>query len=72
MLSQSGRRQMSGQSASKKYDKQEEFDEEREGTIRALTGMVFSLDQNGFLMMNRTDLHTIVAAIDLLKRARAR
>lgn len=48
---------------------QEEFDEERDAIIRALTGMIFSYDQNGHLLMHRGDILELVAAVDLLRRS---
>ena len=51
---------------------QKEFDEEREWVLRALTGMIFSCDQNGHLFILPNDISTLVAAVDLLKRAQAR
>jgi ABC-type proline/glycine betaine transport system substrate-binding protein len=47
-----------------------EFDEECAEVVRALTGMVFSYDQNGHLLMRQNDIRVLVAAIDLLKRTK--
>lgn len=48
---------------------QKEFNEEREDIVRALSGMIFSWDQNGHLFLRQADIGVLVAAVELLKRA---
>ncbi len=51
---------------------QAEFDAQREETVRALSGMIYSCDQNGHLLLHRNDIGVLTSAIELLNRAQAR
>ena len=46
---------------------EQEFEEQCQIAIRALDGMIFSLDQNGHLVLHRGDVSTLVLAVELLK-----
>ncbi len=53
-------------------DAEAEFDQERDQLVRQLSGMVFSWDQNGHLMLRSSDVSVLVATTELLKRAKLR
>ena len=51
---------------------QAEFIAQRDVTVRQLSGMVFSWDQNGHLWLRQGDISVLVSAIELLNRAKAK
>jgi hypothetical protein len=54
------------------FDLQAEFAAQRDETVRALSGMIFSWDQNGHLFMRHADIGILVSAVELLNRAKAK
>ena len=55
-----------------KFDVQAEFAAQREETVRALSDMIFSWDQNGHLFMRKHDISILVSAVELLNRVKAK
>ena len=50
-----------------------EWDELRKGAVHSLESMIYSLDQNGHLLMVKpSDLYPLVAAVELLNSGQMR